>query len=360
MDWTRGPTIGRGSTATVSLASSPRSGHVFAVKSAELHRSEFLKREQGILSKLMCPQIVAYKGCDITLENDVLMYNLFMEYAPYGTLSDTVARRGSGLDEVTVRTYAHQILLGLNHLHSNGIVHCDIKGKNVLVTDHGAKIADLGCARMVADCGGAIAGTPVFMAPEVARGEQQGFPADVWALGCTVLEMITGCAPWPDVSDPVSAMYRIGFSGELPEIPGFVSDQGRDFVSKCLKRDPNERWTVGELLRHGFVEELGSISKVKEIEFSNSDSPTSVMDRSIWESTKDSTRVISSDSARDRIRRLCGDDTTSFDDANMPNWEWEEEWISVRSNGVEECNGKTESDYVRKKEMTIVAAFTIL
>ncbi|KAI9128326.1 hypothetical protein K1719_001319 [Acacia pycnantha] len=340
MDWSRGPTVGRGATATVSIAHDRRSGRLFAVKSAKLNRSELLQREQKILSTLKSPHIVAYQGHDVTLESNVQWYNLIMEYAPYGTLAD-MARRQDGLEEAVVRTYARQILLGLDHLHSNGIVHGDIKGKNVLVTEEGAKIADLGCARRVSEAlgyGGGVAGTPVFMAPEVARGEKQGFAADIWSLGCTVLEMITGRAPWPDVSDPVSAVYRIGFSGDVPEIPGFMSEKGRDFVSKCLKIDPNERWSVSEFLRHEFVEE--SISSMKEFGSSKSDTPTGVMDGSIWDSwepTQDPTRVRSCNSGRDRIRRLCTEATTSID-GNEPNWEWEGEWITVRNSNVTKEN----------------------
>ncbi|KAI4298719.1 hypothetical protein L6164_032244 [Bauhinia variegata] len=337
MEWTRGCTVGRGSTATVYIATSCRSGDVFAVKSAELSKSEFLMGEQRILSTLKsCPQIVAYKGCDVTLENGTFLYNLFMEYAPHGTLSDII-RNGGLIEEALVRTYARQILLGLNHLHSNGVVHCDIKGQNLLLTDEGVKIADLGCARRVADSDGVIAGTPVFMGPEVARGEKQGFPADVWALGCTVLEMITGKAPWADVSDPVTALYRIGFSGEVPDIPCFVSEQGKDFLIKCLKRDPNERWSVGELLKHGFVQEskqeAGDLTR-------NLNTPTSVLDPSFWNSTsmEDSETIqsptrIYSDSGRDRIHRLRGEATTPF--GGMPNWEWDDSWVTVRSNNGE-------------------------
>ena len=339
MDWTRGHALGRGSTAAVYIAESHRSGEVFAVKTAELHRSEELQKEQGLLSTLNCPQIVTYQGYDVTFENGAHWYNLFMEYAPRGTLVDLVSNHNGAMEESLVGFYTRQILLGLNYLQSNGIVHCDVKGQNVLVTDQGAKIADLGCARRVGS-GGVIAGTPVFMAPEVARGEQQGFPADVWALGCTVLEMITGKPPWHGVAnDPVSMLYRVGFSGEAPEVPGFVSEQGKDFLGKCLRRDPSERWTVGELLGHGFVAE--SRLEGKEIAFGigrcDWDTPPSVLERGFWDSletSQDSTRgwcSWDSPSAGDRVRRLCG--------TGEPAWEWgddDEKWITVRSNEVSE------------------------
>ncbi|KAL3596124.1 hypothetical protein D5086_007761, partial [Populus alba] len=207
MHWTRGQTIGRGSSATVSMARANRSGQVFAVKSAELSKSESLQKEQIVLSTLRCPQIVAYKGCDITNENGKVLYNLFLEYASGGTLIDAIREGGGCLDEDMIRLYARTILLGLEYLHCNGIVHCDIKGHNILVTSDGAKIADLGCAKRVdevseADWGATatIAGTPLYMAPEVARAEHQGFPADIWAVGCTIVEMATGQAPWENNS----------------------------------------------------------------------------------------------------------------------------------------------------------------
>lgn len=337
MEWTRGRTLGRGSTSTVYAAEHRRSGQVFAVKSAELHRSEFLKREQGILSKLNCPQIVAYQGCDVTLENGDHMFNLFMEYAPHGTLADH--SNGGGIEEALVGSYTRQILLGLNYLHSKGIVHCDVKGQNVLVTEQEViKIADFGCARRVEEESPMIAGTPAFMAPEVASGQKQGFAADVWALGCTMLEMITGKPPWRGFSDPAALLYRVGFSGDVPEVPSYVSEQGRDFLSKCLKRDPNERWSVGELLGHGFVGDR------KESAL-DSDTPTSVLERGFWDSLETTTTTTqgptpyccsSSDSSspRDRIRRLCADDD------DEPVWEWGDDdgdqWVTVRSSNDEE------------------------
>lgn len=333
MDWSRGHTLGRGSTAAVYMATDRRSGEVFAVKSAELHRSEFLKREKEILSTLNCPQIVSYQGFDVTFEKGAHWYNLFMEYAPRGTLADA-ARHGNGMEEALVGSYTRQILQGLNYLHANGIVHCDVKGQNVLVTDQGAKVADLGCAKRVGQVAAAVAGTPAFMAPEVARGEQQGYPADVWALGCTVLEMITGKPAWHGVSDPAAVIYRVGFSGEVPEIPGSVWEEGKDFLSKCLKRDPCERWTVSELLNHGFVRESNLVCKGFACD---SETPTSVLEAGFWDSqtNQDVTRGCSWDSPspRDRIHRLCNTE---------PFWEWDDdqwEWVTVRSNDKQELEG---------------------
>lgn len=262
MEWTRGPTIGRGSSAAVSVATDLCSGQVLAVKSVEFTRSDCLKREQRILSRFNCPRVIAYKGFDVTLENGELMCNLLMEFAPGGSILDVMEAAGGRLDEARAQFYTREILSGLEYVHTNGVVHCDIKCCNILVGEDGIKIADFGCARQVEDvsCRN-LAGTLIFMAPEVARGEKQGFAADVWAVGCAVIQMVTGRTPWVNVSDPVAAIYKIGFGDDLPEVPRFMSEQGKDFLRRCLIRDPEERWSVSELLKHPFVQEQKSPPK---------------------------------------------------------------------------------------------------
>ncbi|GMJ05081.1 mitogen-activated protein kinase kinase kinase 15 [Hibiscus trionum] len=345
MEWIRGPAIGRGATATVSLAMAIPSGEIFAVKSTELCHSTFLQRENYVLSKLSCPHIVKYMGYDVTNEaNGKATYNLCMEYVAGGTLSDEIRRVGGRLGEEKVRLYTQQILQGLSYLHVNGVAHCDIKSQNILIGKDGAKIADLGCAKLMgkdSEYGGfdmsAISGTPAFMAPEVARGEEQGFEADIWALGCTIIEMSTGNSPWLELTDPVSALYKIGFSGDVPEIPRWLSEEGKDFVGKCLKRDLKERWTAEELLQHPFLEETDTL--LKEVKESAMDSPNSVLDQGFWDSLnvmgspKNSiSGEISMDSAADRIKKLL--------QSTLPppsNWTMcEEDWITVRTSGIEQ------------------------
>ncbi|GMJ10304.1 mitogen-activated protein kinase kinase kinase 15 [Hibiscus trionum] len=347
MEWIRGPAIGRGATATVSLATAISSGELFAVKSTELYRSTFLQRENYVLSKLSCPHIVKYIGYDVTNEaNNKPTYNLCMEYVAGGTLSDEIRRVGGRLGEEKIRLYTQQILQGLSYLHVNGVAHCDIKSLNILIGKEGVKIADLGCAKLMRKDGenggfdtSVISGTPAFMAPEVARGEEQGFEADIWALGCTIIEMSTGNSPWPELRDPLSAVYKIGFSEEVPEIPRWLSEEGKDFVGKCLKRDLKERWTAKELLQHPFLEESDTLSK--EVMESAMDSPNSVLDQGFWDShnvteTPENSipKPISMNSPADRIKKLL--------QSTLPppsNWTLcEEDWISVRSSGIEQHN----------------------
>ncbi|KAL7586032.1 hypothetical protein Lser_V15G45128 [Lactuca serriola] len=336
MEWKRGPVIGRGSYATVSVATTT-TGDLIAVKSTELSTSESLQKEQHFLSQLSSKYIIKYMGFDVDYDDNKPMYNLFMEYAVDGTISDVITKQGGSLDESVIRSYTHQILLGLDHLHCNNLVHCDIKCRNLLVCKDGVKIGDLGCAKL-AENGEAttsqLSGTPVFMAPEVARGEEQGFPADVWALGCSVIEMATGSNPWPEMNDPVSALYRIGFSGDIPEFPKWLPDEGKDFLAKCLKTDVKERWTIKELLQHPFVSNMNSGPETRR-------SPTSTLDQSFWESlsvsepSQEPAQMVdfSGESPVERIRQLA-EATPSC----LPNWEDEEDWITVRRYRIDEMD----------------------
>ncbi|KAF3453423.1 hypothetical protein FNV43_RR03863 [Rhamnella rubrinervis] len=360
MEWSRGPTIGRGSTATVSLATALPSGELFAVKSIELSSSMFLQREQSFLSKLNCPRIVKFLGSVVSNENDVPTYNLCMEYVPGGTLSDAIQSHGGWLEESMIRSYTHQILLGLEYLHLNGLAHCDIKSQNVLIGEDGAKIADLGCAKLVSASEGSamlnISGTPVFMAPEAARGEDQGFAADIWALGCTIIEMASGRRPWPETNDPVSALYKIGYSGDVPEFPSWLSDKAKDFLRKCLRRNANERWTAKELLGHPFLKSFGSHSDQVNKEFTMT-SPISVLDQETW----DSLEVLASPeeptiegsfsiSPVERIKLLIG---ASFS-SNIPNWiSWDENWVTVRCNATEDTQNFTGNNNVISADQSI-------
>ncbi|CAM8993920.1 unnamed protein product [Rhodiola kirilowii] len=330
MAWTRGCEIGKGSTATVSTATVSTavfSGEILAVKSTKLSNSKFLQREKEILSTLTSPYVVGYKGFDVSKERNELYYNLFMDYIPGGTLADEIRRR---MDEQTIRAYTCQILRGAEYLHSNGVIHCDIKSSNILISEeNGVKLSDFGCSKR-ADCESnddaiSISGTPVYMAPETARGEEQGTEADIWAIGCTVIEMATGGPAWPDCgSDPARILYRIAFSEQIPAFPSSLSEQGRDFLSKCLTRDPTQRWTATELLSHPFVTKLETFSKPRSI------SPTSILDHQLWSASESDDEMhmevggSSEELQDDRMEQMAGV-------SGRPNWGSDEDWIPVRS-----------------------------
>ncbi|XP_062223408.1 mitogen-activated protein kinase kinase kinase 18-like [Phragmites australis] len=336
-EWQRGPVIGRGASATVSIATDRRTGDMFAVKSVEVARAGVLRREQSVLSALSSPYIVSCLGSDVSVAADGsggMRYDLFLQYAPGGSLADEIKRCGGRCEEAVIRSRAGDVLRGLAYVHGARVAHCDVKGRNVLLgADGRAMLADFGCARWTsaedgnAACGAMIRGTPLFLAPEAARGEAQGTAADIWALGCTVIEMATGGAPWPQrFADPVAALHHVAHSGDVPEPPAWLSDEGKDFLSRCLIRDPAERWTAEQLLEHPFVSSSTAIPVVasKAAPIERRVSPKSVLDQGFWEepdSATDSDTTVALTPA-DRVRALAAD--------VAPDWTLSgEHWITV-------------------------------
>jgi mitogen-activated protein kinase kinase kinase 17/18 len=334
-EWQRGPVIGRGALATVSIAADRRTGLVFAVKTVEAALAGVLKREQSVLDVLApSPYVVSCLGSGVPADSGGgKCFDLFLEYAPGGSLADEIRRRGGRCEEAVIRARAADVLRGLAHVHAAGFAHCDVKGRNVLLRADGrAMLADFGCARRTADdnAGGAGAvsgGTLAFMAPEVARGEAQGAAADVWALGCTVVEMATGAAPWR-FADPVAALHHVARSGEVPDPPAWLSDEGKDFLARCLVRDPAERWTAERLLQHPFVSAAIDPSAAKGGEAVEPRvSPKSIFDQGFWEeseSDSSATDATAVTAPADRVRALAG--------GVPPDWTWtggEEHWITV-------------------------------
>ncbi|XP_073146669.1 mitogen-activated protein kinase kinase kinase 17 [Henckelia pumila] len=262
--WVRGSCIGRGANGTVNLALNLSDGEVFAVKSVELGSStasqlRALENEIKILKSLSSPHVVGFLGDDETAS----FRNLHMEYMPGGTAADSACS-----DEGILRSYAWCLVSALGYLHSRGIVHCDVKGKNVLLGRPSAKLADFGSAAIVSEGGISPRGSPLWMAPEVVRGEYQGPESDVWSLGCTVIEMATGKPAWDSVS-------RIGYSSEFPAFPPKLSELGCDFLRKCLQRDAEKRWSCDQLLQHPF---LSQCRPLPEDPIASGSSPRCVLD----------------------------------------------------------------------------------
>jgi serine/threonine protein kinase len=333
--WTRVRTLGRGASgAEVFLAADDASGELFAVKSARASAAATLRREQAVMAGLRSPSVVSCIGGRAGRDGS---YQLFLEFAPGGSLADEVARTG-GLDEPTVREYAADVAAGLAYLHGESMVHGDVKSRNILIgADGRAKLADFGCARKAVAGGGGgggkiIGGTPAFMAPEVARGEEQGTAADVWALGCTVVEMATGLAPWRSgmAGDALAAMHRIGYTDAIPEVPQWLSVEAKDFLSMCLVRKASDRCTAAQLLEHPFLASAaGCNAKLEDVK-TKWVSPKSTLDAAFWESESDAEDEPSlshshSTAETERIKSLAC--TASA----LPDWGSDDGWIDLLS-----------------------------
>ncbi|CAL4930507.1 unnamed protein product [Urochloa decumbens] len=273
MEWLRGKCIGRGAFGAVHLAVDTATGRAFAVKSVDAKGAPAsasaamacLESEIRILRRLASPYVVAYLGDGGEAGG---ARHLRMELVPGGTAAEAAAREG-GLGERAARGVLRRVVAALRYLHDEaGVVHGDVKGRNVLLGSccrggsdgGGAKLADFGAARLASEAAPARGprGTPAWMAPEVARGGAATPASDVWSLGCTALELLTGTRPWSELSGGACCevgelLLLVGFGGKRPAIPACLSDACRDFLDKCLRRDAGQRWTCEQLLQHPFL-----------------------------------------------------------------------------------------------------------
>jgi serine/threonine protein kinase len=256
---TEGPVLGRGTYGVVHMAMLP-GGKLVALKVVQVqkrHKSESIaavRREVDVLRALRHPNIIQFHGCHV---NKREIY-IFMELATNGSLTQ-LAKKFGQLSERNIRHYTRQMLGGLQYLHARGIVHRDIKGENILIDGNGvAKLGDFGCSKALAEAANhsqegcaSLVGSPYWMAPEVIRSEAYGTKADVWSLGCTVVEMLNGGRPpWNETFDNVySAMFFIGNSNGLPtSIPADITPACEAFLNRCFERDASSRASVAELL----------------------------------------------------------------------------------------------------------------
>ena len=163
--------------------------------------------------------------------------------------------------EPLIRLYTRQIVEGVSYLHAMGIIHRDIKGANVLVTDAGvAKLADFGCSKQLQglrtntleESLNAIKGSVPWMAPEVIKQAGHGRSADVWSVGATAIEMASAKHPWPQFSNNLAALFQIATMSEPPTVPSSLSPCGHAFLARCMVLNPKERASAAELLRHEF------------------------------------------------------------------------------------------------------------
>ena len=167
------------------------------------------------MSMLDHPNLIRFYG----VVEEAAQLNIFVEWMPGGSVARLLDKHGAFTENV-ILNYTQQILQGLSYLHSMGIIHRDLKGANLFVdnTGHHLRIGDFGAAACLyskvtcpGEFRGQLQGTLAFMAPEVLRGESYGRSCDIWSLGCCIIEMATGKAPWnaSDISNYYCLMYKV-------------------------------------------------------------------------------------------------------------------------------------------------------
>uniref|UniRef100_F6XN12 non-specific serine/threonine protein kinase n=1 Tax=Monodelphis domestica TaxID=13616 RepID=F6XN12_MONDO len=250
--------IGEGSTGIVCLAREKHSGRQVAVKMMDLRkqqRRELLFNEVVIMRDYQHVNVVElYKSYLVGEELWVLM-----EFLQGGALTDIVSQ--VRLNEEQIATVSESVLQALAYLHSQGVIHRDIKSDSILLTlDGRVKLSDFGfCAQISKDVPKrkSLVGTPYWMAPEVISRSPYTTEVDIWSLGIMVIEMVDGEPPYFSDS-PVQAMKRLRDSPP-PKLKNShkASPVLRDFLERMLIRDPLDRATAQELLDHPFLLQTG-------------------------------------------------------------------------------------------------------
>ncbi|KAJ2670059.1 hypothetical protein GGI25_005958 [Coemansia spiralis] len=263
--WIKGKLIGKGSFGHVYVALNAGTGEVIAVKQIQLPRSLSSKANRSVqleeAIQMMYTEVELLQDLDhenivqlLGFEVSQCVMSMFLEYVPGGTVQSLVQQHGP-LPESVVHSFVRQILSGLGYLHERGVLHRDIKGANILVDETGTcKISDFGISRK-ADAGATerrVLGTVPFMAPEVARASQYTEAADIWSLGCVVVQMWAGRGPWDELQEP-QVFFKLG-KGLAPPIPDDLTEAGIEFCKNCFGADPLARWTAAELSRMEFAQ----------------------------------------------------------------------------------------------------------
>ncbi|CDO95949.1 unnamed protein product [Kluyveromyces dobzhanskii CBS 2104] len=236
-------------------ANSPGGGTTAVKNTSQIHRKmiDALQHEMNILKELHHDNIVTYYGSSQEGGN----LNIFLEYVPGGSVSSMLNNYGP-FDEPLVKNFTRQILIGLTYLHKRNIIHRDIKGANILIDiKGGVKITDFGISKKLSPLNkqqnkrASLQGSVYWMAPEVVKQVVTTEKADIWSVGCVIVEMFTGKHPFPDFSQ-MQAIFKIG-TNIIPEIPSWVSDEAKAFLFKSFELDYRIRPSSLELLQEPWL-----------------------------------------------------------------------------------------------------------
>uniref|UniRef100_A0A8D0DHI8 non-specific serine/threonine protein kinase n=1 Tax=Sander lucioperca TaxID=283035 RepID=A0A8D0DHI8_SANLU len=268
--------VGNGTYGQVYKGRHVKTGQLAAIKVMDVtgDEEEEIKAEINMLKKYSHHRNIAtYYGAFVKKNppgiDDQLW--LVMEFCGAGSITDLIKNtKGNTLKEEWIAYVCREILRGLTHLHQHKVIHRDIKGQNVLLTENAeVKLVDFGVSAQLDRTVGrrnTFIGTPYWMAPEVIACDENpdatyDFKSDLWSLGITAIEMAEGAPPLCDMH-PMRALFLIP-RNPAPRLKSKKSKKFQSFIDSCLVKSHSQRPSTEQLLKHPFIRDLPNERQVR-------------------------------------------------------------------------------------------------
>ncbi|OMJ91152.1 hypothetical protein SteCoe_6319 [Stentor coeruleus] len=244
--------LGSGAYSTVHKVRCKLSGSFFAMKEIKFDNlsakeKDYTRTEVKILKTIQHPNIIRFEKSFSVGSN----FYIIMELATCGDLQEKISKYAENQMNFPVDKiwhYTYQIILGLQALHENNILHRDIKASNIFIMDNDIlKIGDFNIGKEgVETLKCTKIGTPLMMSPEVWNGEAYNFKTDIWSLGCLVYQMAALRTPF--VAENYAALYLKINKMKYPKLSNYPKSLG-NFIEKLLKKKPKLRPSCSEMLK---------------------------------------------------------------------------------------------------------------
>ncbi|XP_048360858.1 TRAF2 and NCK-interacting protein kinase isoform X4 [Sphaerodactylus townsendi] len=269
--------VGNGTYGQVYKGRHVKTGQLAAIKVMDVtgDEEEEIKQEINMLKKYSHHRNIAtYYGAFIKKNPPGMDDQLWqvMEFCGAGSVTDLIKNtKGNTLKEEWIAYICREILRGLSHLHQHKVIHRDIKGQNVLLTENAeVKLVDFGVSAQLDRTVGrrnTFIGTPYWMAPEVIACDENpdatyDFKSDLWSLGITAIEMAEGAPPLCDMH-PMRALFLIP-RNPAPRLKSKKwSKKFQSFIESCLVKNHGQRPTTEQLMKHPFIRDQPNERQVR-------------------------------------------------------------------------------------------------